>query len=270
MPSRGRSAPSPPARAASAHRRPAPAPPDRQERVQPFGVAVDACQAGLRQLARADLAATQHRADLGDRAIGEREGVDGHRQRPLLQDHGHAEHRLLHARRVPEGRLARHGRPRHVVTHHVLERDHLGRRPHAAGVDRLQLPDRLQDAVQLALHQVDLLVGETQPGQRGNVLDVLATDHGPMLAGDNAPHGRGTRHGGDPDPRRTHRGVPAARPGDRHRHAAAGAGRRGDRPATAGGDRAGAHAPMGRPRHRAAGGGDWDGRCRTIHRRSST
>ena len=75
-------------------------------------------------------------------------------------------------------------------------------------------PDRLQDAAQLALHQVDLLIGQAQARQGGNVLDVLAADHGPMLAGDNAPHGRGDRHRLDPGPRRSDRGVPAA-PGRR-------------------------------------------------------
>ena len=67
------------------------------------------------------------------------------------------------------------------------QRDHLGGGADAAGVDRLQLPDRLQDAVELSLHEVDLLIRQAKARQGSDVLHVLATDHEPMLAGDNAP-----------------------------------------------------------------------------------
>jgi hypothetical protein len=51
---------------------------DGEERVQPASVAVDACQTGIGQLARADLPATEQIAGLGDGAIGEREAGGGH------------------------------------------------------------------------------------------------------------------------------------------------------------------------------------------------
>jgi hypothetical protein len=53
-----------------------------------------------------------------------------------------------------------------------------------ARVDVAQRLDRLQDARQLRLHAVELLVGEVEAREVGDVLDVGAGDrHAPMVAG---------------------------------------------------------------------------------------
>ena len=185
MPRSGLSAPSPVARARvrGVGRRQRALLADRQERVQLAPRRARCGQAGLGQVARADLAAAEQGPDVGDGAVGERERLEHLASAPPPARPGRAAGR-------PRAGAPRPGPPRgvmgargDVLAHHVLERDHLRGRAHGAGVDLRQLADRLQDPAQLRDEPVDLLIGQAQAGQAGDVLDVGSADHGPMIAG---------------------------------------------------------------------------------------
>ena len=91
--------------------------------------------------------------------------------------------RALSEWRVGQRRIAAYAVARVVVAHDIFERDDLRSRADRGGVDVLQNGDRLEDVVELADHALDLFVGQPQACEGGNVLDVSAGDHGPMLAG---------------------------------------------------------------------------------------
>jgi len=101
----------------------------------------------------------------------------------FFQDHGHAQVGALAQWRVGEGSVAGHPVAWIVVAHHVLEGDDLGRRAHRGGVDVLESGDRLEDVVELADHALDLVLGQAEAGEGGDVLYIGAADHEPMLAG---------------------------------------------------------------------------------------
>ncbi len=112
-----------------------------------------------------------------------------------LEDGRHAQERVIAQRRIGQRRLPRQAGTHLVLAHHVLELDDGGGRPDVAGVDLLQRLDRLEDVRQLRLHAVNLVVGQVEAREVGDVLDVLAGDacHEPMVARTRS-HGSAASH----------------------------------------------------------------------------
>ena len=80
--------------------------------------------------------------------------------------------------RLLEDDLPRPARPRHVGAQHVLELDHVGGRLDLVEVELGDPVDVLEDSGELARHPLDLLLGEAQAGEPGDVQHLLAVDHG--------------------------------------------------------------------------------------------
>src|SRR5438552_5163889 len=95
---------------------------------------------------------------------------------PLLEARLHAEEITLAVGRLREHDLDREARARLVLTHHVLERKDRRARRDRRGVDILQLLDRAEDHLQLTGEAVELLVGERDAGEAGDVLDAAPID----------------------------------------------------------------------------------------------
>ena len=76
------------------------------------------------------------------------------------------------------GRADRKGGPGHVVPEDVLELDRLGRRWNCGRVELGQLRVLVEDVVELALEPVELLVGEAEACEEGDVLDVSSGESG--------------------------------------------------------------------------------------------
>ena len=60
---------------------------------------------------------------------------------------------------------------------HVLERDHVGRRLDALEIELAERLDVVEDPGELARHPLDLLVGQPQPREAGDVENLFAVDH---------------------------------------------------------------------------------------------
>jgi GNAT superfamily N-acetyltransferase len=93
---------------------------------------------------------------------------------PLAEDRGHDEELAFARGRVREHIRRIERRPDDVVTQDVLELDRLRRRRDVVGGDRGEDRVLVEDVVQLALEPAKLLVGEPEPGEVGDMLDVGA------------------------------------------------------------------------------------------------
>ena len=80
-----------------------------------------------------------------------------------------------------------------VLAQDVLELDRLGGRRDRVGVELGELGVLVEDVVELALEPRQLVVGQPEPGEVGDMGDVVAGEggHGPMIA---ATIGRWPRH----------------------------------------------------------------------------
>src|SRR5690606_3216236 len=96
----------------------------------------------------------------------------------LVEDPGDAEALLLGGGRPGEGLLGREGRPYLVGPVDVGQRQRVrGGRDVLRG-DLLHPRDRGDDLVELGREMIELIVGERQPGQPGEVLDLVTGDGG--------------------------------------------------------------------------------------------
>jgi hypothetical protein len=88
------------------------------------------------------------------------------------------------ARRIRECLIGREAGPWLVVTVDVLEREHGGRRSDRARVDLAEARDRIEHNGDLAGEALDLVVGEPDAREIGDVNDRLTIDrHAPSLGG---------------------------------------------------------------------------------------
>src|SRR5262245_17678838 len=94
----------------------------------------------------------------------------------LLDDLGHPEEVAAGLRRVGEHLLARKRWPRHIVPHHIGHRHGVGGRLDAGRIQRLELVDVREDAVQLAPHALLLLGPKLEPREPRHVLDLGKRD----------------------------------------------------------------------------------------------
>src|SRR6266851_3402979 len=95
----------------------------------------------------------------------------------VLDDARHAEELAGAIGRVRERLVARQARARLVVTHDVDHGHRVRRRLDVPRVERVELLDVREDAVELLAHLLELRVGECEPGEARDVLDVFAFDH---------------------------------------------------------------------------------------------
>src|SRR5258708_9367545 len=89
----------------------------------------------------------------------------------LLEARLHAEEVTFPVRCLRQDHLHRETRTRLVLAHDVLEREHRSAGLHRGGIHVLQLLDRLEDDLELPGEPVQLVVGERDAGEPGDVLD---------------------------------------------------------------------------------------------------
>ena len=77
---------------------------------------------------------------------------------------------------IGEHLVAVEARPHVVGTEHVDERERVGGRRHAVGVERRDLGRVLEDHAELPVNSLDLVVGERETGELRDVLDVGARE----------------------------------------------------------------------------------------------
>ena len=142
------------------------------------GPALDQLEVRVQQLERAEVAGAQaappSRAHGGASASvsgGRRSGL---RRPPVADDRRHHEVAPGPLRRAGQRHVRREARRDHVLAQDVLDLDRLRRRRDVVGRQLGQHRVLVEDVVELALEAVELLLGQAEAGEVGDVLDVRA------------------------------------------------------------------------------------------------
>src|SRR5205814_7787767 len=103
--------------------------------------------------------------------------------RPSPAGRRYAEAAAGRVRSFGEHALARPARARFVRAEDVLDLDHVRRGRDTLEVELRDLLDVVEDARELARHPVDLVLGEAEAGEAGDVEDLIAVDHAVKFKG---------------------------------------------------------------------------------------
>ena len=80
---------------------------------------------------------------------------------------------IAHIRRVLDGLLDRQARAHRVLAIDIHQRQRVGGNGHVGGIELLQLGEVIEDAIQLAPDAAELLLGEGQFSEAGDMPDLL-------------------------------------------------------------------------------------------------